>query len=77
VTVVDARGHRCPYPIVSLGRAAAAVPAGTRIILLSDDPVSLTDVPAWCRMRAAELVTTKQVDDHWEFAVITGPPAPG
>lgn len=76
MSVIDARGHRCPYPVVLLGRAAAGAPAGTRLVLLSDDPVSLTDVPAWCRMRGAELSGTRQREDYWEFTVVTGRAAP-
>ncbi len=72
MTTVDARGHRCPYPIVALGRAAAAEP-DARLVLLSDDPVSLTDVPAWCRMRGAELESATQRDGYWEFTVLTAP----
>ena len=75
MSTVDARGRRCPYPVVQLGRAAAQAAAGTRIVLLSDDPVALTDVPAWCRKRAARLESVTAQEDHWEFAVVTGPPA--
>lgn len=75
MTVIDARGRRCPYPIVALGRAAAQASPGERLTLLSDDPVSVTDVPAWCRMRQAELLGTTAHDGYWEFEVVTGPPA--
>lgn len=71
---IDARGHRCPYPVVLLGRAASEAGAGTRIELLSDDPVSVNDVPAWCRMRGATLESVQQDEDHWAFVVVTGHP---
>lgn len=76
MTTIDARGTRCPYPIVLLGRAAADEAPGTRLVLLSDDPVSLTDVPAWCRMRGAEMLQATEFDGYWEFTVVTGPRAP-
>lgn len=75
MTTIDARGHRCPYPIVLLGRAAAQASVGEHLVLLSDDPVSVTDVPAWCRMRQAELLRVTDHDEHWEFEVVTGPVA--
>jgi hypothetical protein len=34
-TVVDARGLRCPMPVVALARAAANVELGTQLVLLS------------------------------------------
>lgn len=42
VTVVDARGMRCPWPVL---RAAKAMRRETRIILVADDPVARRDVP--------------------------------
>jgi tRNA 2-thiouridine synthesizing protein A len=71
--VVDARGQRCPQPVIALGRAAKAAPPGSEIQLLSDDPVSITDVPAWCRMRAARLVRVQDEKTHWLFVVTTQP----
>jgi tRNA 2-thiouridine synthesizing protein A len=63
---VDARGTRCPYPVVELARAATA---GGLIELLSDDPVSLTDVPAWCRIRGADLLEVTEESGYWRFVV--------
>jgi tRNA 2-thiouridine synthesizing protein A len=76
VSTIDARGHRCPYPLVLLARAAAAAPEGSDLVLLSDDPVSRTDVPAWCRMRGAELRDVVVHAEYWEFRVRTAPEAP-
>ena len=71
MSTVDARGTRCPNPVIALARAAADAPAGTRLELLADDPVSLTAVPAWCRMRGAELEQTIDEDGYWRFVVVT------
>ena len=57
-TVVDARGVLCPVPIIRLARAAAALPPGSLVALLSDDPAAQFDVPAWCHLRDHELVST-------------------
>lgn len=70
--IVDARGLICPYPVVELGKAARLAAGGTRLTLLTDDPVALTDVPAWCRMRAATLARTTECDGYWKFEVVTG-----
>ena len=48
---VDARGRRCPLPIIDLAAAARLAAAGTVVLLLADDPAANADVPAWCRMR--------------------------
>lgn len=69
---VDTRGTLCPYPVIALGRAAQELKGG-RITLLADDPVALTDVPAWCRMRSATLLDVLEHDGYWEFLVLTAP----
>ena len=58
---VDARGLRCPLPVIRLAAAAQDVPAGTRIVVLTSDPAAHHDIPAWCRMRDHELVEITQV----------------
>lgn len=69
--IVDARGLICPFPVVELGKAAASQPPGTALTLLADDPVSLTDVPAWCRMRSSTLCGITEHDSYWEFEIVT------
>lgn len=60
VTVVDARGLRCPAPVIRLARAARDVPAGTELAVLATDPAAVHDVPAWARMRGHELVSSTE-----------------
>ena len=60
---VDARGLRCPLPVIRLAAAARDAPAGTLIVVLANDPAARHDVPAWCRMRNHELSETTEVCD--------------
>ncbi|GHH66031.1 hypothetical protein GCM10017772_05240 [Promicromonospora soli] len=59
-TLVDARGLRCPLPVIRLAAAARGLPAGTVLTVLSTDPAAKLDVPAWCRMRGHEHVETRE-----------------
>ncbi|MFJ3405192.1 sulfurtransferase TusA family protein [Promicromonospora sp. NPDC090134] len=59
-TLVDARGLRCPLPVIRLAAAAKDLPAGTELTVLSTDPAARHDVPAWCRMRGHEHVGTTE-----------------
>jgi tRNA 2-thiouridine synthesizing protein A len=52
---VDARGLRCPLPVIRLAQAAQNAPPDTVVVVLADDPAARYDVPAWCRMRHHEL----------------------
>lgn len=58
VEVLDCRGQRCPLPVIALARRLPELPVGTILRVLADDPAAAVDIPAWCRMRAQEFVTT-------------------
>lgn len=60
---LDERGQRCPMPVLSLARCCAQHPPGTVIALIADDPAAKHDIPAWCRMKGAELIEVRQPDD--------------
>lgn len=67
-TVVDARGQRCPLPVIRLAQAAKDLPTGAVVELWATDPAARADVPAWCRMRGHELVATTELDGGSEGA---------
>ena len=49
--VVDARGLRCPLPVIRLAARAKEAPEGTVLEVLATDPAARADIPAWCRLR--------------------------
>jgi tRNA 2-thiouridine synthesizing protein A len=53
---LDARGRRCPLPILDLARHIGDVAIGATITVEADDPAAGPDVRAWCRMRGHEYV---------------------
>lgn len=48
---LDCLGKRCPIPVIELAKALPGIAVGDVIEVLSDDPASANDIPAWCRMR--------------------------
>lgn len=58
---IDARGWLCPQPVLELARAARALGTGV-IVVLADDPAAATDIPAWCRLRDAELLAAEPAE---------------
>ncbi len=54
---LDERGRACPLPVIALGRALRSEAPRTLITLIADDPVVRTDVPAWCALVGATLVS--------------------
>ena len=53
---IDARGMRCPTPVIELARRIGEVPVGGVVAVLADDEAARHDVPAWCEMRGQEYV---------------------
>lgn len=49
VFTIDARGLSCPEPLMLVKAKMRKIESGDEIELFSDDPVSLRDVPAYCK----------------------------
>jgi TusA-related sulfurtransferase len=67
--VVDARGKRCPLPVIELARYVASQPTTTRVRVLATDPAAAHDIPAWCRMRGHRFVEEQPAGDHTVYVV--------
>jgi tRNA 2-thiouridine synthesizing protein A len=61
--IVDARGRRCPLPILDLARHIGSVAIGATVTVEADDPAAGPDVRAWCRMRRHEFVAESNAAD--------------
>jgi len=79
VVTVDARGLRCPLPVLRLAQALAQRPEGSTVRLLATDPAARTDVAAFVRMRGLLLLDTRDEGEHTAYLVrgvsATGPAA--
>jgi TusA-related sulfurtransferase len=80
---VDARGLRCPLPVIRLAEAARDAPGGSLVVVLATDPAARHDIPAWCRLRNTELVEMTEISgvqpEYLRFVVRvpTVTPVPG
>ncbi len=61
--VVDARGLRCPAPVIALARLAKASPPGALVTVWWTDPAARHDIPAWARMRGHAVLGTRPLDE--------------
>jgi TusA-related sulfurtransferase len=82
--LVDARGQRCPLPIIRLAEAvrnhqtaptssAAGSLEAVIVTLLADDPAARHDVAAWCRMRDQAPPQAQDRGDHTAYVVVVRP----
>jgi TusA-related sulfurtransferase len=77
--VVDARGERCPVPVIRLARLVRDLPASdapVTVRVLATDPAAASDVPAWCRMRGHRYVGAQDQADHTTYLVEITPTVP-
>lgn len=69
MTVIDARGLRCPMPTLKLAKALRAA-AGAEVTLLADDPMARVDVPHFCGEAGIELLAVEAIaPSGWSFRV--------
>ncbi|MDP5054717.1 MAG: sulfurtransferase TusA [Congregibacter sp.] len=73
---LDARGLRCPEPVMLLHKAMACLGAGDRLLVLATDPTTLRDIPQFCRFLGHELEHSEEHNqeqgDEFRFILIKG-----
>ncbi len=69
---VDARGTRCPVPVLRLAAAVRGVGPGTTASVSATDPAVEHDVPAWAGMRGHHVLEVTYEDGVWRVVVRTG-----
>jgi TusA-related sulfurtransferase len=60
---IEARGMRCPRPIVELAKARRQATAGTIVVITADDLAFESDVKAWCETTRNSLKSLEKSGD--------------
>ena len=58
--VLDLKGLPCPMPVVKISQEIGSVTVGQIIEVLTTDPGSISDFPAWARASGNEVLETVQ-----------------
>ncbi len=66
---IDARGSFCPGPLMELIRAIREGAVGDTMAVLSGDPGSRTDIPAWVQKAGHTLQGVEDLEDYSRFVV--------
>ncbi|MFX0086525.1 MAG: sulfurtransferase TusA family protein [Candidatus Hodarchaeota archaeon] len=61
---IDARGLSCPQPIMKSVKAMRTLEIGQVLEILTTDPGSKADIPAWTRSTGQELLTFEERDTN-------------
>ncbi|PQA88809.1 hypothetical protein CW354_07470 [Marinicaulis flavus] len=46
---LDARGYRCPLPVIRMEARLRRMAPGEKLLVRADDPVAALDIPHFCR----------------------------
>jgi tRNA 2-thiouridine synthesizing protein A len=60
VKTLDYKGLACPMPVVKISQQIGTVAIGEVIEVLTTDPGSLSDFPAWAKTMGQAILETKQ-----------------
>jgi tRNA 2-thiouridine synthesizing protein A len=66
---IDARGSFCPGPLLELIRGVKSIQVGQVLEVLSSDPGSNKDIPAWVAKAQHELVGVVPEDGYSRFVI--------
>lgn len=48
---LDARGLKCPLPVLQMEKRLDSLPAGSGLTVLATDPMARIDIPLYCRQK--------------------------
>ncbi len=66
---IDARGSFCPGPLMELIRGVREAEVGGTLAVLSKDPGSRSDIPAWVAKAGHQLVEIEDIEDYQRYVV--------
>ena len=66
---VDARGHRCPMPLLMAKRALNRLTEGEELRLVATDPGSLRDFEVFARQSGHALLEAQEKDGEYHFRI--------
>lgn len=59
---LDARGLRCPLPVLKMEKRLSQLPPGATLIVLATDPIAKIDIPLHCTQNGHACTVTADGD---------------
>jgi tRNA 2-thiouridine synthesizing protein A len=66
---LDARGLKCPLPILRCKKGLAEINGGEVLKITATDPGSVKDFKAFCKQTGHELLLFEQVEEDFIFHI--------
>lgn len=67
--VIDVRGKPCPAPVLAAARWARTAGSGDQAMIISDDPATAIDLPAWARLTGNIIADKNETPTHTEHLI--------
>ncbi len=67
--LLDAKGLKCPLPVLKARRSLKEVPPGGTLRVLATDPGAVKDFEHFCRTTGCRLVRWSETDGLLEFII--------
>jgi tRNA 2-thiouridine synthesizing protein A len=68
-TILDAKGLKCPLPVLRARKAMKDVPQGELLQVLATDPGAVKDFAHFCETTGHQLVESSQDGDVYSFLI--------
>lgn len=68
---IDVVGLRCPLPVLKLKKRIEPLQPGSKVRLVTTDPTTLKDVPAYCQLAGHQLLSLQSTNPPYEFLIRT------
>lgn len=69
---VDARGQKCPMPVLLTSRAAKKLQAGQILVVEATDKGSQSDIPSWAKDTGNELLESTSAEGVFRYVIRKG-----
>ena len=60
--ILDARGLRCPLPVLKTEKRLSELSAGATLVVLATDPIAKIDIPLYCTQNGHGCATSNEGD---------------
>jgi tRNA 2-thiouridine synthesizing protein A len=67
--ILDAKGLRCPLPVLKARKAMKDLPVGSTLRVLATDPGAIKDFEAFCKTTGYRLLAASQDEDLLTFDI--------
>jgi tRNA 2-thiouridine synthesizing protein A len=65
----DARGLKCPMPVIKVRKILQSLKPGEIILVLADDPGAKRDFPAFCSQTGDEIIKSEEENGVLKFYI--------